>query len=108
MLLCPALRCDDFHPSPVLHRQYTGRHRLAIPQDLASPALLRTVAVFDAFQTQVVPQDVEQRGFGGDLEMEDLSVDVEGDLWGHGDSFIRTGTCPEFIEGSTRIFAGFF
>jgi len=61
---------DDFHPGHILHRQFTGRHRLAISQDLANPTLLRTVAVFDAFQTQVVPQDVEQRGFGGDLEME--------------------------------------
>jgi hypothetical protein len=40
------------------------------------------------------------------LEMEDLSVDSEGDLWRHGYSFFRTGTCPEFIEGPTRIFAG--
>ena len=68
--------------------------------------LFRTVAVFDSFQTQVVPQDVEQRGFRGDLEMEDLSVDIEGDLWGHGDSFIRMGTCSEFIESSPWIFAG--
>src|SRR5207302_6995388 len=60
------------------HERHAGPHRLTIEVDGTSTTLRHATTVLRSRQTEVIPQDPEQRSRGIDIDVYALSVHAEG------------------------------